>query len=52
MPKEFIKCVKELEKKIAKGDLPEGSNAYAICRKATGYYGTTHDIGLRHPKKK
>lgn len=27
-------------------------NPYAVCRKSTGYYGTTHDIGLIHPKRR
>jgi len=47
MPEKFIKCVKDVSKKMKKGY--KGS-PYAICRKSTGYYGTTHDIGMIHPK--
>lgn len=46
MPKKFISCVKKV--KLNSPNV----NPYAICRKSTGYYGTTHDIGLIHPKRK
>ena len=45
MPKKFIDCTRKLLKK------GYGSKAYPICRKSTGYYGTTRDIGLLKPKK-
>jgi len=48
MPKEFISCVRKLKKKYKHGEY----NPYAVCRKSTGYYGTTHDIGMIHPKSK
>jgi hypothetical protein len=46
MPKSFISCVKKVSAKSKK------VNPYAVCRVSTGYYGTTHDIGLLHKKKK
>lgn len=52
MPEKFINCVREVSKKINKGEMPKGSNAYAICRVSTGYYGTTHNIGMIHKIKK
>lgn len=61
MPKQFIKTVRAIEKRIKAGKMPKyywkkgkryETSAYAIARKATGYYGTTHDIGLRHRKRK
>jgi len=48
MPKDFIKCVKEVSKKNKKGKY----NPYAVCRVSTGYYGTTHDIGMIHKIKR
>ena len=54
MPKQFIKVEKAIAKAIKSGKIPKTymkhgkryqSNPYAIARKATGYYGTTHDIG-------
>ena len=27
-------------------------NPFAVCRVSTGYYGTTHDIGMVNPIKK
>ena len=45
MPAKFIRCVEHVEAKHT------GVNPYAVCRKSTGYYGTTHDIGMIHPKK-
>lgn len=35
MPENFIKCVKKVE-------LKRVGNPYAICRKSTGFYGSTH----------
>ena len=62
MQKKFIDCVKEVSKKIKQGKIAKTykcgkkkkckTNPYSICRKATGYYGTTHDIGMIHPKRK
>jgi hypothetical protein len=49
MPKKFTSCVKQVQKKIDKGEIPKEygkgkkSSAYAICRKSTGYKGTTHE---------
>lgn len=43
MPKKFISCVKKVKEKN------ENVNPYAICRVSTGYYGTTHHIGMIHP---
>jgi hypothetical protein len=48
MPKKFISCVKKVKKKYPKGEY----NPYAVCRVSTGYYGTTHEIGMIHKKKK
>ena len=31
MPKILDDCVKKVKAQIAKGELPKGSNAYAIC---------------------
>lgn len=45
MPEKFIRCVK----KVAKSN--RNVNPYAICRKSTGYYGTTHEIGINHKLK-
>jgi hypothetical protein len=57
MPEKFIRAVKEIQKKINKGIIPKyydgkKSSAYALARKATGYKGTTHHIGLIHPLRK
>jgi len=61
MPKQFIKAVKAIEKRIRAGEIPRhyykrgkryATSAYAIARKATGYYGTTHDIGIVHRKRR
>lgn len=46
MPKKFVRCTRKLLKK------GYGQKAYPICRVSTGYYGTTHDIGLIHKKRK
>ena len=48
MPKKFIKCVKEVSRKI-KASIYKG-NPYAICRVSTGYHGSTRDVGLIHKK--
>ena len=50
MPKKFIKCVKKVKARM-KATGYKG-NPYAICRVSTGYYGTTHNIGMLHRKKK
>lgn len=42
MPTKFIRCVKKVKKKSP------NVNPYAVCRVSTGYYGTTHNIGLKH----
>jgi hypothetical protein len=57
MPKKFIDCVKKVQKKIKEGKIPKHydgkqTSAYAICRIATNYRGTTHEIGLIHKIKK
>ena len=52
MPKKFIRCVKEVKKGQEEHPNWTTVNPYAVCRISTGYYGTTHDIGLLHPKKK
>jgi hypothetical protein len=50
MPEKFKRCVfKVMEKNIEKGTK---YNPYAVCRKSTGYYGTTHDVGILHPKRR
>jgi hypothetical protein len=41
----FMRCVKKVEKKGS------AVNPFAVCRKATGYMGSTKNIGLRNPKK-
>jgi len=46
MPAKFIRCVKTVKKKNP------NVNPYAICRVSTGYYGTTHHIGMIHPIKR
>lgn len=46
MPENFKRCTRALLKK------GYGKKAYPICRVSTGYFGTTHDIGLIHPKRK
>lgn len=40
MPKKFIRCVKKVKKSMKKTGYK--GNAYAICRKSTGYKGSTH----------
>lgn len=61
MPKKFIHAVKSIEKAIKLGKIPRyyykggrrfESNPYALARYATGYYGTSHHIGLIHPLRK
>lgn len=48
MPKKFISCVRKLKKKYPMGKY----NPYAVCRVSTGYYGSSHNIGLLKPKKR
>lgn len=57
MPKKFIETEKVIAKAIKKGVIPKyyyrdgvrhEPNPYALARYATGYYGTTHHIGLIH----
>lgn len=48
MPEKFIRCVK----KVSKKDKEHKYNAYAVCRKSTGYHGSSHNIGLKHKIKK
>ena len=50
MPKKFIRCVKEVKKAEMKRYGREKYNPYAVCRKSTGFYGSTHHIGMLHPK--
>lgn len=50
MPKKFMSCVKKVMKKNRETGY-EG-NPYAICRVSTGYFGTTHEIGMIHKKKR
>ena len=45
MPEKFIRCVKKVSKSSP------NVNPYAVCRKAVGYYGSTHHIGLKHKLK-
>lgn len=52
MPKKFIECVKKVKKENKKRYGYQKYNPYAVCRKATGYYGTTHEIGMVNKKKK
>jgi hypothetical protein len=61
MPKRFIRTERAIEREMKAGKIPKyyfkgghryKSNAYALARHATGYYGTTHHIGLIHPLKK
>lgn len=61
MPKQFIKVVKSIQKAIKSGKIPKyyykdhkkiESSPYALARKATGYKGTTHHIGMIHPLRK
>lgn len=52
MPKKFIRCVKKVSKATKKRYGYLKYNPYAVCRVATGYHGTTRDIGLIHRKKK
>lgn len=61
MPKKFIEVERKIAGAIKKGEIPkyyykEGkrykSNPYALARHATGYHGTTHDIGMIHKKSK
>lgn len=49
MPKKFIDCVRKVMKKEEKKQEHERVNPYAVCRKSTGYYGTSHNIGLLKP---
>jgi len=59
MPKEFVHAERSIARAIKEGKIPKyyydkqgvrhKSNPYALARKATGYYGTTHDIGMIHP---
>ena len=46
VPKKFIRCVRKVKAKRT------AVNPYAVCRKSTGYYGTTHDIGLLKRKRR
>lgn len=48
MPKKFTACVRDVSEKLTlhpRSFVRQGhrvqSNAYAICRKSTGYYGPT-----------
>lgn len=61
MPKKFIEAERSIEKAMKEGRIPKyyyrhghriKSNPYALARYATGYYGTTHDIGMKHPIKR
>ena len=52
MPKKFISCVKKVTKAEKKRYGKLKYNPYAVCRKSTNYYGTTHDIGMIHKLKK
>lgn len=51
MPKKFIKCVKDVEKAEMERYGKLKYNPYAVCRVSTGYYGSTHDIGMIHKVK-
>jgi hypothetical protein len=50
MPKKFISCVKKVTKEEMERYGKLKYNPYAVCRVATGYYGSTHEIGMIHPK--
>lgn len=52
MPKKFIDCVRKVKKDEKERYGYEKYNPYAVCRVSTGYYGTSHDIGLLKPKNK
>ncbi len=61
MPKKFIAAERAIEKAIKSGKIPKyyykrgvrhKSSAFALARHATGYMGTTHDIGMIHPLRK
>lgn len=41
MPERFTKCVEAVKKNIAKTGYK--GNPYAICRKSTGFYGSTKE---------
>ena len=51
MPKKYIDCVKKILGKQKTDSKARKYNAYAVCRVSTGYYGTTHNIGLLKPKR-
>lgn len=36
MPKKLEECIAQVKKKIENGEMPKGSNAWAICVKSTG----------------
>lgn len=48
MSKKFIRCVKKVQKSQRLHPHYRKVNPFAVCRKSTGYYGTTHGIGLKH----
>lgn len=50
MPEKFISCVKKVSAKQRGKE--KKYNPYAVCRASTGYFGSSHNIGLKHPKKK
>jgi len=52
MPKKFKECVKAVTISTKKRYGYLKYNPYAVCRVSTGYYGTTHDIGLLKPKRR
>lgn len=61
MPKKFILAERAIEREIKKGNIPKTyiknghrykSNPYALARYATGYHGTTWDIGMIHKKSR
>ena len=52
MPKKFIRCVRKVKREEMKRYGFLKYNPYAVCRVSTGYFGTTRDIGLLHPKRK
>ncbi len=51
MPEKYISCVRKILGKQKTDKKARKYNPYAVCRVSTGYYGTTHNIGLLKPKK-
>jgi len=50
MPKKFKRCVMKVKAKMKKGK--KKVNPYAVCRKSTGYMGSTHDVRKKGRSKR